>query len=147
MQSTALPKWLAPSILAISFMGFLDATYLAMKYYLGGPINCVIFQGCDKVTRSAYGIIANVPVSVFGVFFYLTVMILAIIYLDTKNHFFIKLAAIITFFGFAATFWFLYLQIFIIKSLCTYCLISAGTSTLLFIGGAFILKTSQKNVN
>lgn len=57
-------KWLVLGFLILGFLGFLDATYLTVKHYLGTPINCSIFEGCEKVTTSQYATVGGVPVSV-----------------------------------------------------------------------------------
>lgn len=144
MQSTTLPKWLVPAILAISFTGFLDAGYLAVKKFTGGPINCVVFEGCDKVATSTYALIANIPVAYIGVIFYLAILGLIIAYIDTKNRSILNLVAFLTFIGFAASLRFMYLQFFVIKAVCTYCLVSATTSTILFCLGIYAFAYKSK---
>lgn len=120
-------------IALISFLGFLDASYLAAKYYLGGPIPCAILDDCDTVTTSKYSAIAGVPVALMGAIYYLIIFVLTISYLESKKY---KLAFFIsrfTIIGFLASLWFVYLQVFVLKALCLYCLFSALTSTALFV--------------
>lgn len=126
-------------IAIISFLGFLDASYLAAKYYLGGPISCVILDGCDTVTTSKYSAVAGAPVALMGAVYYLIIFVLAISYLESKKD---KLAFFIsrfTIIGFLASLWFVYLQVFVLKALCLYCLFSALTSTALFVISAIFL--------
>jgi uncharacterized membrane protein len=139
-----LPKWLTPAILIVSFAGFLDAGYLAVKHFSGGSINCVVFEGCDKVATSSYALIANIPVALIGVIFYLAVLGLMITYIDTKNHSILKLVAFMAFIGLAASLRFMYLQLFVINAVCTYCLVSAVTSAILFGLGIYSLKTKPE---
>lgn len=137
---SAIPNWLVVLFLIFSGTGFLDASYLTTKHYLGTPINCSLFNGCDTVTRSAYSMIAGLPVALFGVLYYLVVFILAMSYVDTGRANFFFAAVLATPLGFFASLWFAYLQIFVIHALCLYCLISATMSTLLFGFGVFVLK-------
>lgn len=133
-------------IAVISFLGFLDASYLAAKYYLGGPIPCAILDGCDTVTTSKYSAIAGVPVALMGAIYYLIIFVLAISYLESKKDklaFFISRFAII---GFLASLWFVYLQVFVLKALCLYCLFSALTSTALFVISAMFLWRKSKSL-
>lgn len=134
-KSATLPSWLPICFLIFSAIGFVDATYLTVKHYLGMPIPCVILQGCEQVTNSQFATIFGAPVALLGSGYYLTVLILSVIFLDTRKLVALKLAAFATFFGILASLWFVFLQIFIIKAICLYCLISATTSTLLFICG------------
>lgn len=138
-------RWLIYAFLAVSLLGFFDATYLTVKHYTGGAINCSILDGCHEVTTSKYATVAGVPLSLAGLIFYLTVFISTFIYLDTKREFFIKLPIYLTWFAFAASLYLVYLQVFVIEALCFYCLISATTSLLLFVLGLFMLKYRGSN--
>ncbi|OGF49097.1 hypothetical protein A3I36_04610 [Candidatus Giovannonibacteria bacterium RIFCSPLOWO2_02_FULL_45_28] len=127
------------SFLTLSLIGFLDASYLAVKHYLGEPVVCSLLEGCEEVLTSKYAIVAGVPVALFGVFYYLAVFILIILYWDTGKTQFLRFAAYLTILGFAASLWFVYLQLFVIGAICLYCMASAITSTILFMLGLFII--------
>jgi uncharacterized membrane protein len=128
-------KGLIWAFIATSFLGFLDATFLTAEYYFGALLSCPIFRGCDKVLTSSYSAIAGIPVALAGAVYYLTLFLLSIAYWDTGRLNLFRFAANLTLLGFIASLWFLYLQVFIIKALCFYCLISLATSTLLFFLG------------
>ncbi len=132
-QLQAIPKWHIGVFLMLSGAGFIDASYLTIKHYLGTPINCSLLNGCDTVTNSQYSIIFGLPVALLGVLYYLAVFILVMLYVDTKRKNLFYGAALITPLGLFASFWFVYLQVFVIHALCLYCLISALISTTLFI--------------
>ena len=138
--SKILPKWPAVVFALASFAGFLDASYLAAKFYLGGPIPCSILNGCEKVTTSEYATIFGVSIALFGAIYYLSILILTIAHLDTKKMSLLYIASLFTFIGFLFSLRFLYLQLFVIHALCLYCLFSLFTSSLLFITGLVVLK-------
>ena len=139
-----IPKWLfAFFLIVISFIGFLDATYITLKHYLGVPITCSILNGCEKVTTSVYSTVFNIPVALIGSVYYLIIFALIILYLDTKKETIFYTASKITALGFIASIWFTYLQIFVLKAFCFYCLVSSGTSTILFILGIIALKLKK----
>jgi len=139
-----IPKWLfALFLIIISFIGFLDATYITLKHYLGVPITCSILNGCEKVTTSVYSTVFNIPVALIGSVYYLIIFALIILYLDTKKETIFYTACKITALGFIASIWFTYIQIFVLKALCFYCLVSSGTSTILFILGIIALKLKK----
>ncbi len=131
-----LPLFAFPILGAV---GFSDATYLTVKHFLGTTVPCSILHGCEQVLSSKYSSIWGIPVALFGSLYYLTILILAAIYIETRNVLFLKISAVLTCFGFAASLGFVYLQIFVIKSICLYCMGSALTSTLLFIAGMIFL--------
>ena len=143
------PKWIIFALIIVSFIGFLDATYLTVKHYTGTPIACSIFEGCEKVTTSPYATVFNIPVALYGALYYLFTFFLSVAYLDTKRNLFISAIPPLTAIGFIASVWFVYLQLFVIKAICPYCMISAATSTALFILGIFVLKykRSHKKIN
>ena len=125
--------------------GFADATYLTVKHFLGTPLPCSIIKGCEQVTTSQFATIYGIPVALLGSLYYLTILVLAVIYFDSRKPAALKLLAYLTPIGFLASLWFVYLQIFIIGAICLYCMVSATTSTLLFIFGiTHLIKTRKK---
>lgn len=138
-----LHKWLI-SILVLSFAGFLDAVYLTIHHYLNGSIPCILLKGCDIVTKSSYSVILGVPVALLGALYYLTVIVLAVIYLDREWKSSLPLIKLSVSIGFIFSLWFLYVQAFILHSFCLYCIASAAITTTLFILSLFMLKFRQK---
>ena len=127
------------AILVVSFIGFLDASYLTASHYFNFSLPCSILNGCDLVTSSKYSEIFGIPVALLGVIYYVVIFFAVVAYLDTGNAWIIKFASYGTIIGFLASIWFVCVQIFILKALCLYCLISAAISTILFLLGMRIL--------
>lgn len=140
MPWTGRSKSILVFFLILSFFGFLDATYLTVEHYRPSPIPCLIFQGCTQVTTSQYSIFFGIPVALFGVFYYFTLFVLSLLALDRKNPLFLKRAAWLTPLGFLASGYFLFIQAFVLHAFCSYCLLSATISTLLFIFGMIFLR-------
>lgn len=138
MENDRLKKlnWM---FMAVSFSGFLDALYLSVERMRGAKVICAILEGCDRVTSSLYSTMLNIPVAYLGAAYYLSIFVLAIWFLFSKKEQTIWLMSYMTGIGFLASTWFVYLQIFILKSICLYCMISALTSTALFIIGSYYL--------
>lgn len=137
---TQIPKWLLISFILVSFIGFLDSTFLTFEHYNQGILPCYIFSGCEEVTTSQYATMAGVPISLAGAVFYLLIFIAAVFYLDTKNEKALKVLIFLPAIGFLASLWLLGLQIFIIKAICFYCIISLISSTTLFFLSIFWAK-------
>ena len=144
-------KRLVFGLVIISFIGFWDAFYLTVLHYRGEPPVCSILEGCQKVTASRYAAIGPVPVALLGVLYYLAVFLLTLGHLlaseTSSTKFWVSwfrsrnlttLAAWLTVFGFLASLWFVYLQLFVLKALCLYCMISAASSAALFVLGLLI---------
>lgn len=125
--------------------GFADATYLTVKHFLGTTVPCSIVHGCEQVLTSQYSTVFGIPVALLGAFYYLAILILAVIYFDSHKPSVLKLLACLTPVGFLASLTFVYLQIFVIKAICLYCMVSATTSTILFILGMIYLAKEKHN--
>jgi uncharacterized membrane protein len=146
-----VPKWAPTSLGIIALLGFIDATYLAVEHFANEVPPCVV-GNCEIVLTSRFSEIAGVPVSLLGALYYLTLVVLIIIYIDTKKEVMLRSAMFITVVGFVASIWFVSLQAFVIGAYCQFCLISAALSTALFVVSIWVLRkyrvkeTSTKDV-
>jgi uncharacterized membrane protein len=113
---------------------------LTAKHYSGGGLKCPIFEGCDQVAASPYATVAGLPLALFGAVYYLAILLSVVAYLDTRRESVLLLTAWFTAVGFIASVWFVYLQVFVIQAICFYCMVSAATSTLLFLVGMAALR-------
>lgn|SRR3989338_3412349 len=152
-------KFLYFTFLPVSFLGFLDASYLTVKHFVGTPLPCSVLRGCEEVTTSQYSVIGGIPVAMLGAIYYLVIFALIFLFLKRKrlssasdNNIrgnedgLLNLAARLTIIGLLASLWFIYLQLFVIKAICLYCMFSAFTSITLFIFGLFVLNFGKKIV-
>ena len=127
-------KTIAIAFLIIAAIGFFDASYLTFQHFFSGPLPCLT-GGCEIVTTSEYSTIIGIPVALLGALYYFSQLILLIAYFESKSLVPLKLAAQISIAGLLASLYFVSLQLFIIKAICQYCMLSAITSTLLFFLG------------
>jgi len=126
-----------------SFLGLMDASYLAAKHYTGTIPPCAIVKGCEVVTTSQYATIGGISVALLGAIYYLAVLVISIAIIDTKSDRLKKFLARFSVIGLLASIWFISLQLFVIKALCLYCLVSAFSSTTIFITAFFLKKDSS----
>ena len=147
--SSASPRGkhaLAVAIATFGFLGFADAGYLAAEHYIPLPLPCSLTQGCDVVLHSAYATVFGLPVALFGALYYLAVFIIAIHYLldgMTKRKL-ISLIAYLTGAGLVFSAFLIYLQGFVIRQWCLYCLGSATITTILFILSLLLLRAPSE---
>ena len=139
-----LPKWLPWSFIIVALAGFTDSIYLTVNHFSGTELNCNVFDGCNVVTASPYSEIFGFPVALLGAIFYFSVLFLTLLYIDRGKKGILTLIPPITIAGLLASAWFTYLQFFVIEALCQYCLLSAVTSTILFILGMVLSKYTKK---
>lgn len=129
--------------IVVAFIGFIDATYLTAMYYLGATPACSVLR-CELVTTSEYATVFGLPIALFGALYYLTAIVLLAAYIDKKDIRFLRVFFLITILSFFFTLWLVYLQLFVIKAICLYCMISATTSTILFLFAIYFLATWKK---
>ena len=149
------------TFLPVSFLGFLDASYLTVKHFVGTPLPCSVLHGCEEVTTSQYSVIGGIPVALLGAVYYLAIFILILSVLR-RNMFsssgvenvaeenedkLLNITVRLTVIGLLASLWFIYLQLFVIKAICLYCMFSAFTSITLFVFGIIVLKFKSKIIS
>jgi uncharacterized membrane protein len=127
---------------AISLIGFLDAVYLTVSHYTG-HISCSVITGCQEVLTSQYSEIFGIPLALLGAAYYLFILISSLIYIDNQNKYSKLILSYIPITGFLFSLYLVYLMFFVINALCQYCLLSATTSTLLFILGIIFIKKDK----
>jgi uncharacterized membrane protein len=124
------------TLMVLGIIGFIDSLYLLTEHFSDAGVVCGGSDECNLVLTSEYATLFGIPVAIFGIFYYATIIILMTIIMDkTKKHLKAptKLLLIFSPLGLIASMWFTYLQAFVINAYCTYCLVSAATSTIIFI--------------
>ena len=121
--------------LLLSVLGLVNASYLTIEHYRDASVVCFVINTCDRVLESSYATLGPIPVSLLGIVYYLGIFLLSLMSLIKKNERLFFTTALLTIFGFLASLWFLCVQLFIIHSLCFYCLFSALDSIILFVLG------------
>jgi uncharacterized membrane protein len=121
------------AVALVALGGLADAVYLTVEHLTGRSVRCMVVSGCDEVLQSSYATVAGgVPVAAVGAAAYFTVFSLATLAAfgyDGARRLLAPLVAVMC----LATLWFLYLQAFVIRAFCTYCLISAAVTTTLAV--------------
>ena len=139
LPSKVPPKWLLVIFASVAFVGFVDATYLTALHFLGEVPPCSIIEGCEQVTTSKYATIGSVPIALLGAVYYLLIFFMTIISLDSGRFRHLVGAIALTWAGLAVSLFLFYLQIFVIRALCLYCIFSALTTGILFMLGFILL--------
>lgn len=123
-------------IALLAFIGMIDALYLSIKRN-AGPIPCHVTRGCTDVLTSKYSEIAGVPLSWFGLGFYIVIFSLAIFKVleDPEQPLAQPLAGIfyLTGAGLIVSALLVGIQAFILKAFCEYCLLSAALVLTMFL--------------
>ncbi len=134
-----MPRSYQIVMVVVALFGFADAMYLTAHHYFGIPLVCGPFSGCETVTSSVYSEFFGIPVALFGALYYVTLFGLLIFALEFSSRTYFKLACAFTLLGFLFSCGFVFIMAFILQAWCTYCLLSAISSTVLFILGMYAL--------
>jgi uncharacterized membrane protein len=116
----------------LSLVGLADALYLTIEHVTGQSVRCTIISGCSAVLSSPYAVVAGIPLAAVGAAAYFTVFSLAILTLF-GYHSAAKLMGVMVFTMFGLSLWLIYLQAFVIREFCQYCLLSAAITAALLV--------------
>ena len=124
------PLW-DGAVALVALVGVIDAAYLTVEHLSGRSVLCVVTTGCSEVLSSSYATLpGDIPLAALGALAYFTAFSLATLaafgYGLART---LLLPLVLTMF--AASLWLLYLQAFVIKAFCSYCLLSAALTTTL----------------
>lgn len=116
----------------LSSIGIIDSLYLTYIKLSSNPHICSFAQ-CDKVQLSQYSEIFGIPVAVLGIIYYMILFIGINKKLDYFNKIWIMWGVM---FSSALT----YLQLFVVKAICGWCLLSFANILII----AFLYFSKQK---
>ena len=108
----------------ISLIGLADAIYLTVEHISGRSVRCMLTSGCSEVLSSPYATIRGIPLAALGAAAYFFVFSLATL-AAFGYRFAGRLLPVIVAAMFITTLWLLYLQAFVIRHFCQFCLLSA----------------------
>ncbi len=130
----------------VSLVGLGDSIYLTVRHLTGQSVRCSITTGCSAVLSSQYATIAGLPTAAFGALAYFVAFSLATLaafgYGRARTALAMLVASML-----AVTLWLLYVQAFVLRAYCEYCLLSAGmtlTLTALVVAARFVISTTGK---
>jgi uncharacterized membrane protein len=123
------------SITALASLGLIDALYLSDMALTGSELTCTItgLDGCNVVAQSVYSQFLGLPLAVYGVMFYSLLLLAIIVSLYRVSTGMRRLVFMIALAGAFFSTYFMYLQFFVIKALCIYCMGSAFIAYILAI--------------
>lgn len=132
-----------------SLLGLTDATYLLIIKFTEIKSLCIPSIGdCWSVNNSVYSEWHGIPLSAFGMLAYLSILFILILgprlpILKNNGHIFIFG---ITLAGFLFSIYLTYLQFFVLKAICPFCILSAITMTTVFILSTIQFSRKQKEL-
>lgn len=141
-KGTLIVTWIA------TIAGILDAGYLSYVKLTQVPIYCTPGLGrCDVVNSSPYAYLLGVPLAYFGLLAYLVILFLLIFgeKINLLKPYSVYLLFGISTFGFLFSLYLTYLEIWVIKAICQWCVVSAILMTVIFICTTIRLFSRQES--
>lgn len=118
-------------IVILALIGFGISMYLSITHYLGYVVPCDITHGCETVLTSKYSVLFGLPVAVWGVAYFTSIIISCL--LANRYALWAKILTGILSLGGLVSLSLLSLQFFVIKNICIYCFTTDTLSILLLI--------------
>ena len=139
-----IPSWLQYIFILLPSIGFVDSVYLTVSRFQNFSLPCTIFHGCDIVTKSTYSTIGPIPVALLGAIYYLVLLIIAIYAVESSSDNIFYLFGKITWIGLIFSAWFMFVQAFILRAYCTYCIVSAIDCAILFVLALVYIRVEKR---
>ena len=137
---------LRKALIALSLIGLADAIYLTYIKLAADGI-CVAGEGCEIVNTSVYSQIYGIPVAVLGGLAY--VAMLVVLLLEPGNEFFEFNGPLIvlgiSIFGVLYSAYLTYLELYVIRAICEFCVLSAVVLTFMLILSAARMQRTLKS--
>jgi len=120
-------------IYVLGAIGALNTIYLSYHTITKKPVWCLFFpeEWCHKVQYSPYSRTLGIPNSFAGLGIYAAILILTFMHAGGSVSF--TPVAWLIYLGFAFSVYFLFIQAFVLKAFCTWCVLSAADFTLLLL--------------
>ena len=125
IQVTNNAKWLYITAAILSLVGLADSLYLTIQHVTGQSVRCTVVSGCSEVLSSPYAVVAGYPLAGFGAAAYFTVFSLATLAVfgyRVAGKLLLPVVALMV----LVSLWLFYLQAFVIRAFCQFCLLSAA---------------------
>jgi len=118
-------------VFILSLAGIIVAVYVLQSFVRQSSIICVN-QGCELVRKSSYSYPFGIPVPAFGLVGYTLLAILTFLRTTSTSKKLLYPILAIAIFGILFVTWFTYMELFVIRAVCTWCAISAVNMYLIF---------------
>jgi uncharacterized membrane protein len=125
--------WKTRALIVLGFLGIIISVYLTLKAHDPASVACSIGGSCEKVLSSKYAWLVGLPISAYGIFWYLAALILVyltFIQQDGIPSYYTKTWSAV---GLLFSLGLLYVEAFIIHAYCTWCMASLVVVALIFI--------------
>jgi uncharacterized membrane protein len=137
-DGSGIRRWLV-ALLLLSLIGAGDSGYLLWKHWTGGSNFCQA-GGCDIVTQGPYAEIGGIPLAGLGLVGYLALLALTLMASTLGGRSLIWGIVGISGIGVVVSAFLVYLQVAVIRAICSWCVVSVFTMTSIFIMSVLLVR-------
>lgn len=149
-MATAVPGWAVVSSLVLSVLGLLDAAYLTFEHYTSSStLACSesATVNCLKVTTSSYADIVGIPVALFGLAYFVAMVLLCLPAAWRRRELrALRLVAVVV--GVLSVLYLVWVELYQVNAICLYCTGVHVVTFLLFVvvalAAAFAEPTTER---
>ena len=121
------------TFLGVAVIGWGASIFLTAVHFWALPLPAGVEpEGSMAVITSAWAYVGPIPLALIGAGYYVTMLVLGALWLETKHELLERAIFAITLGGLGASAYFVYLQLGVIGAICPFCMISAAATTSLF---------------
>ncbi len=125
---------LITSLIVLALLGIVDSGYLIWKRFKNQSLVCPIGgHDCNAVVESKWSSIFGIKNDVLGFFYYIVLIISAVWFFSNPFPLLTYFLLMASFIALAVSVYLFYVQKYILKQYCFYCLISALINLLIFL--------------
>lgn len=124
-------------------VGFIDASYLTLTKFTKAPLYCTPGLGdCHTVNASRWSELWGIPIAAFGLAAYAIVILVLLLSKRSEwvNRYQNLILFALSFTGFLYSVYLTYLELFVIRAICQWCMLSALSITVIMIAAITRLK-------
>ena len=135
------------AIALLAPVGLLAATYVFVAHSLGYALFCPFATGCDAVQASPHAAFFGIPVSFLGMLGFATYIALAIAGLRSAPgaRWYLHALLVLSVVEVGFTAYMAYLQLTVIRAICSWCMLSAGITAVLALVVLYALLRTEGN--
>jgi uncharacterized membrane protein len=120
-------------IIVLTVLGIFVAGYLTWSHFSGEPVYCGGSNSCDLVNSSRFAFLGPIPVALLGLTGYVIMLVLSLIPLKEDRQWPMLLIFGGALFGVILQWYLFYIEIFVLRAICYWCVTSQTLITLIFL--------------
>lgn len=130
------------------FLEVFLSIYMVYEGNIGGAL-CITGEGCKNVQNSIYGQIFGIKLTELAIIAFVALLVVYYLVYFRKIHYNFFFASTILGAGLSA--YFIYLQLFVLKQICSNCMIVDGVMIIIFLVAGYefieLKKSGAKDIN